>query len=219
MRNTECGNVVSLSDTDEVKENKNTGNNNNNNNNSNSNSGSGACGIFIAIVCLVLEAIIFLFVLIGTPIDVFKTKSKAPPRTCYSMWGVKQCGAHKANPAGAIYKGFPSKAILNNMNGAAAFAIISIFVTLVSLVLTVLLVCKCIPKIIPAVVSILAFFTILIVWACQAGSYNKGTDYGSIFGIVITIKIKQYCNYAGSFGLFVTAWCLQAIEMILVFFA
>lgn len=180
---------------------------------------AGVPGVFLAIICLILEAIIFLFCVVGTPIDAYKAKTMTSVRYCYSMWGYKQCGSHKANPLGARYKGFPTKNIRDTMNAAAAFAIISIFVTLVSLVLTVLLVCKCIFRVIPGVFSIIAFITTLVVWACQAGVYNKKYASVTIAGVEYSSKIKNTYNYAGSFGLFVTAWCLQTIEMVLVFFA
>jgi hypothetical protein len=181
-----------------------------------SSGGSCACGVFIAIICLILEAIIFLFCVIGTPVDVFRAKTKisGSRRRCYSMWGIKDCGAHKVHPDNLPNKGFPSSSIRSTMNAAAAFAIISIFVTLVSMILTILLVCKCVFRVIPGVVSIIAFITTLIVWACQAGAYYK--KYGVT---ILEDKIKNHFHYAGSFGLFVTAWCLQTIEMVLVFFA
>nr|ACS87844.1 g-amastin [Angomonas deanei] len=178
--------------------------------------GTGAAGVVIAIVCLVLEAIIFLFCVVGTPIDVFKAKSKVKPRMCYSMWGSKQCGPHKTNPSGSANKGFPTSNIKSVMTAAAAFSIISIFFTLLALILTILVACKCMSGIIAGVISIIAFISTLIVWACQAGVYYKKYR---LVPIGPRYQIKDSYHYHASFGLFVTAWCLQTIEMILVFFA
>ncbi|KPA76234.1 amastin-like surface protein-like protein [Leptomonas pyrrhocoris] len=175
-------------------------------------------GVLLAVVCIILEAIVFFLCVIGTPIDVYKSKVNTSPRLCYSMWGYKRCGAHKANPDKLPNKGFPTSNIRSTMNAAAAFAIISIFLALVSMIMSVLLVCKCLSRIIPGVFSVIAFITTLIVWACQAGVYYKKYSVSS-FGVETKIKIKDGFNYAGSFGLFVAAWCLQTIEMILVFFA
>ncbi|KAK7196205.1 Amastin surface glycoprotein [Novymonas esmeraldas] len=172
-----------------------------------------AGNVFLAIACLVLEAIVFILTVVGTPIDVFRSRgpASASVHVCYSMWGVKECGNHKTNPINAPYKGFPSSGIEKTMNAASAFAIISIFLTLVALVLTVLLVFKCIFRVIPGIFSVLAFVTLLVCWACMAGAYNK--NYGA------GLRIKTGYTYVGGFGLIVTAWCVQTVEMILVFFA
>ncbi|KPI82414.1 G-amastin [Leptomonas seymouri] len=135
------------------------------------------------------------------------------------MWGYKRCGAYRANPNGLPYKGFPSSGIHDTMNAAAAFSIISIFMTLVATISTILLVFKCISKMIPGVLSIVAFLTTLIVWACQAGVYHRNYDVVTAGGVRLQADIRSGFNYAGSFGLFVTAWCLQTIVMVLVFFA
>lgn len=183
------------------------------------NKAAGNGSVIIAIVCLIVEAIIFLFCVVGTPVDAFRAKSKVKPRQCYSMWGKKTCGAHKNNPDKLPHKGFPSSKIRSIMNAAAAFSIISIFFTLVAMILAILLVCKCMPSFIAGIFSIIAFISTLIVWACQAGVYYKKYDYTIASGAIEKRKIKDDYHYYASFGLFVTAWCLQTIEMVLVFFA
>ncbi|KAK7196204.1 Amastin surface glycoprotein [Novymonas esmeraldas] len=169
--------------------------------------------VFLAIACLVLEAIVFILTVVGTPIDVFRSRAPAfaGVRACYSMWGSKRCGNYRANSPKSTFKGFPSSGIEKTMNAASAFAIISIFLTLVAMVLTVLLVCKCIFRVIPGIFSVLAFVTLLVCWACMAGAYNKSYGPG--------LRIKRGYSYTGGFGLIVAAWCLQTVEMILVFFA
>lgn len=169
-------------------------------------------GPFIAIICLIIEAVIFLFTIVGTPIDAFRGKvTYMGYRSCYSMWGAKRCGAHKV-PSGQVNKGFPCKKTRDTMNAAAAFSIFSLFMTLVTMVMCILLVCKCLTKLVPAILGIVCVITLLIVWACQAGAFHQRCTS-------MSAKISESMNYAGSFGLFITAWCLQIVNVVLMFLA
>lgn len=169
-----------------------------------------AGNIILAVVCLVIEAIVFVLTVVATPLDVFRSKTNANRiYGTFSMWGAKRCGGLKT-VSGLKYKGFGTSSNEKTMNAAAAFAIISIFTTLVALVLTVLLVCKCIFRVIPGIFSAISFITLLVSWACMAGVFHMKVDGVRLF--------SEY-KLASAFGLMVAAWCLQTIEMVLVFFA
>ncbi|CAD2219866.1 amastin-like surface protein-like protein [Angomonas deanei] len=173
-------------------------------------------GVIAGIIYTILQAIVFIFVLVATPIDMFKPKnnnfwitipgwSPAGRGSCYTMWGYKtDCSSTKYTSKGTAAFGCGRRR--NNMNGAAAFAIISIFLTLVALVFGILLICKCLGAIVPLILSIIAMVTILISWACVAGVYTQGFCGGNPY--------KTNMKYGAGFGLLVTAWCLEVILVI-----
>lgn len=121
------------------------------------------------------------------------------------MFGWKRCGAHGVSER--FHCG-----IASNMGGAAAFAIISILVTLFSFIVLMLIlfhVWKA-PLVLLASDAV-GLLTILISWGCVAGAYNQGScgDRG---------RIKHHFSYAGSFGLMVTSWVFQIIAVVSLFF-
>lgn len=165
---------------------------------------------YLPLLLTILHGIIFLFMLIATPVDVFKAKGSAQVQDshrCASIFGWKPCGSH------GVSEGFHC-GIKSHMGGAAAFAIISIFATLATFILYILALVEVFKRaLVLLIMDLVCFFTILICWACVAGAYNSVKCYGLPFDYV-----HFSYSYAGSFGLSVTSWVLQIIAIAGVFF-
>lgn len=155
----------------------------------------------------VTHFLIFFFVVIATPVDVFKARSGASVSGCASLFGWKKCGAH------GVSSGFKC-GIKSNMGGAAAFAIISIFVTLAGFVLLLLSTLDIFKRpLIVLIVDGVACLTMLISWGCVAGAYNQGNCATLPYN-----SVSYSYSYAGSFGLMVTAWVLEVLAIVGMFF-
>lgn len=161
------------------------------------------------IIFTAIQAIVFLFVLVATPTSQFNARGGGG---CFTLWGYKlDCGSTKYNARGTAAFGCGHRR--NNMNGGAAFAIFSIFTTLVALIFGVLMICR-IPCsfIIPLVFTILSVATILVSWACVAGVYTTNMCSGTLsYG-----KFSSWTTYGAGFGLMVTAWCLEVIAVVVL---
>ncbi|EPY38974.1 amastin-like surface protein-like protein [Angomonas deanei] len=91
------------------------------------------------------------------------------------------------------------------MNAGAAFAIISIFVTLVALIFGIFMIVKIKCAVfIPLVLVAVSLVTILIAWACPASMKTS-----SICGWK-----WDYMHYGAGFGLMVTAWVLELLNLV-----
>lgn len=162
---------------------------------------------YLPLVLVVLHFLVFLFVLIATPLDVFKARQNSQFHDCASMFGWKPCGAR------SVVDGFHC-GISGNMNGAAAFAIISIFVTMASFVLLMLSTFDVFKKsLIVLIVDGVGCLTILVSWGCVAGAYNLGTCVALPYS-----NISYNYAYGPSFGLMVTAWVLEILAIVGLFF-
>lgn len=157
---------------------------------------------YYPVILISLHFIIFCFVLIATPIDVFVHRKGAEYTNCASMFGWKECGVN------GISSGF-NCGIKSNMGAAAAFAIISIFITCFSFSALLLTMCNRFSR--PPLILVLdgiACFTILISWACVAGVYNQGTC-----NTLLLRSIMVNYKYGASFGLMVTSWVLEVFAI------
>lgn len=162
---------------------------------------------YLPLILATMHFLTFLFVLVATPLDVFQARNDAITGECASMFGWKRCGSH------AVTRSFVC-GIKGTMEAAAAFAIISIFVTLTTFLLYTLTIINVFKK--PLVLLALdaaACLTILISWACVAGAYNEGTCLG-----LPENSVYYSFRYGGAFGLMVTAWVLQMIALVGLFF-
>ncbi|KPA85829.1 g-amastin [Leptomonas pyrrhocoris] len=164
---------------------------------------SSRCFRHLPLALAITHFLIVLFVVVATPVDVFKARKNARASGCASMFGWKECGAHRVSSAFKC-------GIKSNMGGAAAFAIISIFVTVAAFILLLLSTLNAFKR--PLVVLILdgvACLTMLISWACVAGAYNQGTCLSLPYG-----SVSYSYSYAGSFGLMVTAWVFEVLAIV-----
>lgn len=163
-----------------------------------------------AFIFTALQAIVFLFVVIATPIAMFRGYWGPG---CYTLWGAKaDCGSTKYIARGIDAFGCGQRR--NNMNGGAAFAIVSIVTTLVALICGVSILCKspC-STLITIIFTALSVATILIAWACVAGVYNnimcgRNGVPGTRFG--------YYLRYGAGFDLLVTAWCVEVVNLVIL---
>lgn len=161
-----------------------------------------------AMVFTVVQFIIFLFVVVATPISMFDSGF----RSCFTLWGFKP-DCHKTHYVARGISAFGCGQRRNNMNGGAAFAIVSIVMTLITLIFGILIIVnvKCV-RMIPLVLCVLSCITILISWACVAGVYSISMCNGS--GSFLPGAFKRYIVYGAGFGLMVTAWVLQVLNTI-----
>lgn len=167
----------------------------------------------LGILSLVLHLIVLLCVVVATPLDQIRSDVFFGQRMCYSIWGAKECGSHKSNPHSLPFKGFPCKEVRNIMNVAAAFAIISIGMTLGCAILCVLFILHITKRWIVRVGAIVTFLTILISWACVAAAF-----YQKCGGTSLSESVLNFSLYTG-FGLMVVACALELITTILLFLA
>lgn len=163
-----------------------------------------------AIIFCVVQFIVFLFVLVGTPTAQLTSKST---QACWTLFGAKsRCSNSKRSATGVEAFGCAHRR--NNMNGGAAFAIISIFTTLAALVFGVLMLLR-IPcaVLIPLILTCLSVLTILICWACVAGVHTTNMCSNSVANIFLN---PRSASYGAGFGLMVTAWCLQIVNVVVL---
>ncbi|CBZ27455.1 amastin-like surface protein-like protein [Leishmania mexicana MHOM/GT/2001/U1103] len=156
-----------------------------------------------ALLFTAIQFLVLLFVVIATPIAQIESTIN---ELCFTFWGSKSvCSRlhYSAKGKGAFGN---CRQRLNNMNGGAAFAIISIFTTLVALIFGVLMIFRLTCAVIlPLIFTCISIFTIFISWACVAGAY--------------TIKMcgVKWSNlalvYGPGFKLMIAAWCLQIINV------
>lgn len=199
-------------------------------------------GIALILVCLILQAVVFILAVVATPLDVLKSREEfsyipdSRYRACYSMWGYKRCGAHRNLDAFSVANfhttestgvtipaaGYVCTTYRNILRAASAFSIIGIFFSLLTLVLVVLCMCRLIKGFIPAIFAILSFVFLLICWACIAGAFYKTCVWESeTRGLVIltaTDKVKAGWRFGAGFGIMVASFGVQVIVAIMLFF-
>ncbi|CBZ27454.1 amastin-like surface protein-like protein [Leishmania mexicana MHOM/GT/2001/U1103] len=157
------------------------------------------------IIAAVLQLAAFLCVLVATPISQFDVKDGSG---CYTFFGYKTaCSLSALSEIGTA--AFGCKQRRDTMSTGAAFAIISIFTTLVALVFMGLMLlripCAMFP---PLLFTCLSVFTTLISWACVASVYSMNMCNGPFY---------RFVHYGPGFGLIVAAWCLQTINVVVLF--
>ncbi|CAG9574596.1 amastin-like surface protein-like protein [Leishmania major strain Friedlin] len=166
----------------------------------------GTLRTFIGVtIAAVLQLAVFLFVIVATPISQFDVKNGSG---CYTFIGYKtECSLSAVSATGTA--AFGCKQRRDSMGSGAAFAIISILTTLAALVFIALMLlripCAVFP---PLLFTCLSVFTILISWACVASVYSIRMCNDPFY---------RFVHYGPGFGLMVTAWCLQVINVVVLF--
>ncbi|KAH9577562.1 Amastin surface glycoprotein [Trypanosoma melophagium] len=166
-----------------------------------------------AILYGVVGFIAFLFVLVGTPIDQFRERSQniAGNTPCLTLWGKKEkCYSLKYDIRPAdLFRGCDK--LVDRFRAAEAFAIISIGVMLVAVILGLVTCCCCgCLRWVACGLMGLSIVTVCIVWALMANAYNA--DVG---GCLYT-PLKRSVKYGAGFALTVTGWCLIFVSLILL---
>ncbi|TPP51068.1 Amastin surface glycofamily protein [Leishmania donovani] len=122
------------------------------------------------IVYVVLQFVAFFFVLVGTPIDMFRSSNSSVfVGQCITLWVY----------GGAFMLGF------------------------------ILLFCCSLLRWVCLVLNVVGMVTSCIVWAAMAVTYNKTDDR-------VCLPVKTLGRYGAGFVLFVLAWILDVINIILL---
>ncbi|KAG5503468.1 hypothetical protein JKF63_05607 [Porcisia hertigi] len=158
------------------------------------------------VVFTVIQFCVVVLVIIATPLSQLESMIS---RQCYTFWGYKMiCSSLSHNLQGKIAFGNCTQRY-NNMNGGAAFAIISIFTTIMALVFGILMLLRisC-TVILPLVFTCLSVITLMITWACVVGAFTL--EMCDIRWSSLALK------YGPGFGIMVTACCVQFINVVLL---
>ncbi|SYZ63157.1 amastin-like_protein (plasmid) [Leishmania braziliensis MHOM/BR/75/M2904] len=157
----------------------------------------------------VLQLIAFLFVLVGTPIDMFRLRDEPPfgNTPCITLWGSKvECyGLTFELKSDDLWSPCPRRR--DNVRAAQAFAVISIFVYGLAALFGFIMLCCC-PwlRVVCLVLNVTGVITLCIVWASMVVVYS--TLDSPCFGL------KSRYNFGSGFVLLVFAWCLDIINMV-----
>lgn len=158
-----------------------------------------------ATLCACIEFMVFALTVIATPlsmIDVTNTPG------CFTLWGFKpDCGQTGYTQRGV--DAFNCKHRRSVMYCGAAFAIISIFNTLMAFIFCALMALRVIvPKYLALFFAIFAVITLCIAWACPAAVYHKG--------MCGRVRYGYFGRYGAGFALLVTAFALQILLLPLI---
>lgn len=166
-----------------------------------------------AIVCLVVECVVLVLTVVGTPIAQFRPSGVSS--SCITLWGYKMdCGSTKYTARGI--SAFGCGQAKNNMTAAAAFSIMAIVVILFTILWALLRVARLVYVVwMLPILSIVGGFLLLVCWACVAGVYTI-----PMCGFDSAGRRSYHAlgyNYGAGFGLMVAAWVLQCLLVIFLF--
>ncbi|XQJ30430.1 amastin-like surface protein, putative [Leishmania guyanensis] len=159
----------------------------------------------------VVQFVAFIFVLVATPLEVFRFKPHVTNITgCLTLWGYNaKCSS--ASNDGTLYDVWEEcPGHLMRFHAAEAFAIISIFVYGAAFVLgVIMLFCGSILRWICLGLNIVGAITVCIVWATMVRSYfnDDGEECPALQSVTV---------YGAGFALFVAAWVLDVINIFIL---
>ncbi|CAJ1039105.1 putative Amastin surface glycoprotein [Leishmania shawi] len=161
------------------------------------------------LVYVVLQFIAFLFVLVATPLDMFRFKPNFRRiEGCVTLWGHKTvCNSmfYDRN----LYEAWgicPSR--LMRFRVADAFAIISIVVYGAAFILGVIMLfcCSCL-RFVCVLLNIVGAVTVCVVWATMVVTFFKDDDEDCP-------ALQGFAQYGVGFALLIIAWVLDVINII-----
>nr|CAJ2465524.1 unnamed protein product [Leishmania braziliensis] len=160
------------------------------------------------LVYAVLQFIAFFFVLVATPIDMFRSRGHIGEfPSCLTLWGFKRdCYSISADGTPSeIWAECPGR--LMRFRIAEALAIVSIFVYGAAFALGVVMLfcCSCL-RFVCVALNILGVATLCVVWAAMAQIYHQDE-------IETCPALQISMNYGGGFTLFVLAWVLDILNI------
>ncbi|CBZ41015.1 uncharacterized protein [Leishmania mexicana MHOM/GT/2001/U1103] len=163
----------------------------------------------LLLVYIILQFIAFFFVLVATPIEIFRLEGPPGNTVCITLWGRKV-------PCTSLGYTFFHERIwidcrnrLYRFRAAQAFAIISILVYGGAFFASfAILYGYSFIRWVCLALNIVGIATLCVVWAAMAVTYNKRE------GICITIKDEG--TYGAGFVLFVIAWILDIINTVIL---
>ncbi|CAJ1992515.1 Amastin surface glycoprotein [Leishmania donovani] len=165
------------------------------------------------VLYVVVQFVAFLLVLVGTPLDMFRSKMETGYGTvkCITLWGVKEnCASLDYDLTMYLFFSSCETRILR-FRKSQRCAIISILVYMAGLIAgivnlhgytTLRWVCLAL--------NIVGSVTVFVVWAAMAVTYNKNED-----SRCTRLKALNY-EFGVGFFLLVVAWILDIINIILL---
>lgn len=160
-----------------------------------------------------LEFVAFVLFVVGTPIDMFRRSGEDTLGNtyCISLWGLKKkCYSttynYKINTLWELCSGRK-----NLFKAAEITAILTILILFVCFMLAFLACCCCKPctcciRLLLVPLTIASIGTGAATWGCMASSYNSSNGKCP--------AIKKDWSYGAGFGLLVTAWVINVINMV-----
>ncbi|AYU82520.1 amastin-like surface protein, putative [Leishmania donovani] len=162
------------------------------------------------ILYVVLQFVAFLLLLVGMPIEVFRLRVAGGSTVCITLWG------QKLSCTSVGYLFFQEvvwrscRKRVARFRAAQAFVIISIFVSLAAFIAGVtFLYGISLLRWVCLVLNVVGMVTSCVVWAAMAVTYNKTDDR-------VCLPVKTLGRYGAGFVLFVLAWILDIINIILL---
>lgn len=175
----------------------------------------------------ILEAIAFLFIVVGTPIDQFRSKTDNNDLTsflgntaCLSLWGRKnECYSTTINTR-------PSKLFdackdrLVRFQAGEAMAIVSIVLYGLCLILALCAcgccsACACCLRVVIVILTIAGIASGAAVWGCMANCYNVQHSFSESSDASLCLSLKDHFKYGAGFALILVAWILHTVNVIM----
>ncbi|CAJ1992523.1 amastin-like surface protein [Leishmania donovani] len=164
------------------------------------------------IVYVVVQFVAFLLVLVGTPLDIFRERnpSSGVSSACITLFGLKgQCSSLLyTRTTDMLWEECPPR--IPRFRLAQGCAIISIFVYGGAFMLGfILLFCCSLLRWVCLALNVVGMVTSCIVWAAMARTYNQHDGE-------TCEPMKTSSRYGAGFALFVVAWILDTLNIILL---
>ncbi|CAM37353.1 amastin [Leishmania braziliensis MHOM/BR/75/M2904] len=169
-----------------------------------------ACNV-AAVLYAIFQFIAFIFVLVATPLDMFRVKDlgRFGSTPCLTLWGGKEnCNDLKSDTSyHELWSFCPGR--LARFRMAEVFAVISIFVYgLAALFGFIVLFCCSFFHWICLALNITGVVTVCVVWVLMVFDYYNAED--------LCPAINTRFDFGNGFGLFVAAWCLNLVNTVLL---
>nr|CAJ2467786.1 unnamed protein product [Leishmania braziliensis] len=169
-----------------------------------------ACNVE-AVLYAIFQFIAFIFVLVATPLDMFRVKDlgRFGSTPCLTLWGGKEnCNDLKSDTSYLEFRDLcPGR--LARFRMAEVFAVISILVYgLAALFGFIVLFCCSFFHWICVALNITGAVTVCVVWVLMVFVYNNAED--------LCPPISTRFNFGNGFMMFVVAWFLNLINIVLL---
>lgn len=170
-----------------------------------------ACKIFLVVYCI-LQILAFLFILVGTPIDQFRSKNQDSlgNTNCLTFWGTKtKCYSTEYNGrVTTIFRTCDGRK--TRFQAAQAFSIISIGVFLAAALMGLIQLCCCACfRWICLLLNIVGTATACVCWACMVSEYYNSRG-------ALCPKFNTTMKYGAGFALFVVGWVINMVNIVIL---
>ncbi|SYZ65285.1 Amastin_surface_glycoprotein [Leishmania braziliensis MHOM/BR/75/M2904] len=162
------------------------------------------------IVYSILQFIAFLLVLVGTPLDMFRSRQRSifNETSCVLLWGVKRNCSSIVYAATSDDRWVMCPTRRTHFRVARVFAVITIVVYCAAFVLGfIMLCCYAWLRWVCLGLNIVGFVTLAIPLALMVVSYQTDED-------LACPQLKRDFNFGIGFSLFAAALCLDAIDIV-----